>query len=179
MGGRDRRGRAVSEDGPPAIPREIERKYLLRGLPPRAAETTPWQIDQGYLPGDVLIERVRRTVAPDGSTRYTRTVKAGRGVARIELEEAADQTTFDVLWTLTVGRRVRKARHRVADGAYVWEIDHFLDRALDLAEIELRHTDDVVAPPDWLAPWIVREVTDEGAYTNAQLARTPTHDAST
>ena len=43
---------AGSMDARPAEGVEIERKYLLTGLPPRAAEVTPLEIDQGYLPGE-------------------------------------------------------------------------------------------------------------------------------
>src|SRR5690349_17491771 len=41
--------------------REIERKYLLRGLPPQTSGATALHIDQGYLPGERINERVRRT----------------------------------------------------------------------------------------------------------------------
>jgi CYTH domain-containing protein len=160
------------------LPREIERKYLLSALPEQLRQAAPWQIRQGYLPGERLIERVRHTVAPDGAERYVRTVKLGRGVERIEVEEPTDRETFAVLWTLTAGRRVQKRRYRVPDGAFVWEIDQFDDRPLVLAEIELPAADTVVSIPSWLAPVLVREVTDDGRYTNAQLARTSTLPSS-
>jgi adenylate cyclase len=158
----------------PSLPREVERKYLLAALPSRAAEAPAWRIAQGYLPGERLIERVRHLIAPDGRESFVRTVKVGSGVERIELEEPTDRATFDVLWTLTIGRRLEKLRMPIAEGAHVWEIDRFLDRDLVLAEIELPAADTPVHFPDWLAPYVVREVTDEGAYTNAQLAREST-----
>ena len=66
---------------------------------------------------------------------------------------------------------MRKRRFHVADGALTWEVDRFLDRDLVLAEIELESADAPVTFPDWLAPHVVREVTDDGEYTNRQLAR--------
>ena len=42
---------------------EIERKYLLRALPPEAAHVRPKEIDQGYLPGSRLVERSELAVA--------------------------------------------------------------------------------------------------------------------
>jgi CYTH domain-containing protein len=59
----------------------------------------------------------------------------------------------------------------VRDGALTWEIDHFLDRDLTLAEVELETADAKPAPPDWLQPHVVREVTDDAAYLNYNLAR--------
>lgn len=154
--------------------REFERKYLLAALPPemprRRSVHRLTRIDQGYLPGEHLIERVRR-VREGQSTRFFRTVKGGTGLARIELEEACDATTFAALWRLTKGRRVAKRRHLVMVDGREWAIDEFTDRALVLAEVELPSADAEVVLPSWLAPHVVREVTDEPAYVNAVLAR--------
>ncbi|MGH2899473.1 MAG: CYTH domain-containing protein, partial [Solirubrobacteraceae bacterium] len=86
-----------------------------------------------------------------------------------ELPEAE----FARLWPLTAGARLRKRRHRVPDGALVWEIDEFLERPLVLAEIELPTAQTEVRVPAWLETWIVREVTDEPAYTNLRIACEP------
>jgi len=154
-------------DGPTT---EIERKYLLSGLPAAAREVDPVAIDQGYLPGEKLQERVRRTRGAAGE-RYTRTVKLGRGVERIEVEEEADRELFEALWPLTEGRRVSKLRYRVSGGRLTWEIDAFEGRELWLAEVELPSADIVPEPPAWLAPYVVREVTGEPEYLNVNLAR--------
>ena len=139
-------------------------------MPPAARRTPSLLLAQGYLPGEALVERVRRVRGPDGD-RFVRTVKLGAGAVRTEVEEETTPELFAALWRLTRGRRVRKRRHVVADGARTWEIDRFLDRDLVLAEIELESADAPVAFPAWLAPYVVREVTDDGAYTNARLAR--------
>jgi CYTH domain-containing protein len=151
--------------------REIERKYLLHALPPRTSGAPSLEIDQGYLPGDRINERVRRTRGADG-VRYYRTIKSGSGIERSEIEEETNELFFTTVWPLTRGCRVRKRRYLVEDGGVTWEIDEFLDRqGLWLAEIELERVDDVVAPPDWLREAIEREVTDEPQYTNHALAR--------
>lgn len=149
---------------------EIERKYLLSGLPARCEGLARSRIEQGYLPGSRLIERVRRIRAGE-HVSHVRTVKVGAGVQRVEVEEECSAALFDALYALTEGKRVEKDRFRVADGALVWEIDRFLDRDLVLAEVELPAPDFEVAVPEWLAPHLVREVTDEPAYVNANLAR--------
>jgi CHAD domain-containing protein/CYTH domain-containing protein len=150
--------------------REIERKYLLRRMPADPPPGTVIVIDQGYLPGKRLVERLRRE-REGRRARYYRTVKTGSGLERTEIEERATKRLFEALWPLTEGRRVRKRRHRIEFDGRCWEIDEFLDRKLVLAEVELEDPDDVAALPDWLAPVVVREVTDEPRYSNARLAR--------
>ncbi|MGH7648094.1 MAG: CHAD domain-containing protein [Gemmatimonadaceae bacterium] len=153
---------------------EIERKFLLTDLPSvplgDSAATTVQDIDQGYLPGGHVTERVRSIVA-GGVTRWYRTVKGGNGLVRLELEDQIDRDLFDALWPLTSGRRVHKRRYLVRDGNIEWTIDEFLDRPLTLAEVELAHPDDAPQPPPWLAPHVDREVTGDPTYDNARLAR--------
>ena len=148
---------------------EIERKYLLRALPEHVLAWPHHEIVQGYLPGERLAERLRR-VRVDGTERWFRTVKGGTGIARTELEDETTQQIFDTMWPLTEGRRVHKRRYAVADEAHVWEIDEFTDRELVLAEVELTDPDASVVPPEWLAPYVVREVTGEPEYLNLNLA---------
>lgn len=149
---------------------EIERKYLLNGLPAMPPAMDVLEIDQGYIPGRRLVERLRREVRRDGKVRYYRTVKAGRGLERIELEDETDEGTFAHLWQLTEGRRLRKRRYKVEHGDDVWEIDEFVDRDLVLAELELPDAEHPIEIPDWLAPVLVREVTGERKYANSNLA---------
>jgi CYTH domain-containing protein len=160
-------------DANPLDNREIERKYLLRALPAsdRLATATSLEIDQGYLPGVRIIERLRRTRGPDG-VKYYRTMKFGSGMDRTELEDETTEEFFLATWPFTRGARVRKRRYLVPEGDVVWEIDEFLDRPdLWLAEVELDHVDHAVPIPDWLAPVVVREVTFEKGYSNRALAR--------
>lgn len=150
---------------------EIERKYLLRALPERAATAPSVEIDQGYLPGARINERIRRAVGPEGA-RYYRTVKAGSGLSRIEIEEDTTALFFETVWPLTRGVRVQKRRYTIWEGRDEWVVDEFLDReGLFLAEIELEHVDQRVSVPEWLAVVLIREVTNERDYTNHALAR--------
>ena len=153
-----------------APPVEIERKWLLSALPPRLHGLTPALLHQGYLPGDILVERIR-SVTRAGVTDWFRTVKLGRGISRIEVEESTTPELGATLFELTPGKRVGKRRYTVDDGALTWEIDDFTDRALVLAEVELPREDTPVELPVWLAPYVVREVTGETEFTNWQLAR--------
>jgi CYTH domain-containing protein len=160
-------------DANPSDDREIERKYLLRALPSAdlLASATSLEIDQGYIPGDRINERIRRALGPEG-VKYYRTMKFGGGMDRLELEDETTAAFFDATWPLTEGARVHKRRYLVPDRDVVWEIDEFLDRSgLWLAEVELEHVDQTVIIPDWLTPVLVREVTFEKGYTNRALAR--------
>ena len=159
-------GRRLAAPGPGL---EIERKYLLRELPPAARDVPALEIQQGYLPGTRLVERFRE-VKRNGIATWFRTVKSGTGIARLELEEETTRELFQSIWPLTAGRRVVKRRYRVPAGDLTWEVDEFLDRDLVLAEVELPATDARVEPPEWLAPYVVRDVTGEPEYTNFRLA---------
>lgn len=152
--------------------REIERKYLLNALPMLGSVVRAVEVDQGYLPGARINERVRRVKDSAGALTYFRTVKAGSGLERIEIEEEMTREFFEAVWPLTRGARVHKRRYYVPDGDVTWEIDEFLDRPdLWLAEVELRHAEQQVRVPEWLQPVLVREVTLEKAYTNYALAK--------
>lgn len=155
----------------PDFQHEIERKYLLRALPEMPRVSGVLQIEQGYIAGEKLIERLRREQHQDGLVKYYRTVKLGTGVKRVEIEDETDRSTFEHLWQLTEGRRLRKRRHLVPNGDDLWEIDEFTDRDLVLAELEIDSEDAHIRIPEWLRVVLVREVTDERAYGNRSLAR--------
>jgi CYTH domain-containing protein len=151
--------------------REIERKYLLKGLPEAVAGAPSLEFDQGYIPGIRINERIRRARGAD-DVKYYRTMKTGSGIDRFEIEEETTQEFFEAVWPLTRGARVWKRRYLVPDRDVIWEIDEFLDRdGMWLAEVELERIDQEVVIPDWLAPVLVREVTTEKGYTNRALAK--------
>src|SRR4029077_15775515 len=94
---------------------EIEHKYLLKRLPLAMVDAPSVEIEQGYLPGKKLVERLRRIRFADGAEKWFRTVKAGKGLERIELEEEADAELSRAMWQLTQGRRVHKRRYSIRE----------------------------------------------------------------
>jgi CHAD domain-containing protein/CYTH domain-containing protein len=148
---------------------EIERKFLLRGMPRRKGARSI-RIDQGWLPGERLLERIRRIREADGTILYYRALKTGRGLTRREIEEETSEHVYRTLWPLTRGRRIAKRRMIVDDGDFTWEIDRFYGRDLVLAEVEVPSPETPVVPPRWLEKWVVREVTGESEYVNINLA---------
>jgi CHAD domain-containing protein/CYTH domain-containing protein len=149
---------------------EIERKFLLHRLPETAQAVPGVEIEQGWLPGTRVVERWRK-IRASGEPICYRTVKSGQGLTRMELEEKTSRELFEHIWPLTEGRRVVKRRRRVPAEGLTWEIDEFLDRELVLAEVELPSQDATVEVPDWLKPYVVREVTGDPEYSNRKLAR--------
>ncbi len=154
-------------------PYEIEHKYLLDALPACVSSegaARVVEIHQGWLPGDRFRERLRRKTT-DRGVQYTRSIKFGKGVRRVEVEEEVSEAFFARTWPLTEGARVLKRRHVVREGEHDWELDEFLDRDLLLAEVELDDEQARVEPPAWLAPHVVRQVTNDPSYVNVNLAR--------
>jgi CHAD domain-containing protein/CYTH domain-containing protein len=164
----DRMARRLARRAPSGY--EIERKYLLRRLPDLPPEAELIEIDQGWIPGERLRERVRRQRTEAGAA-YFRTLKFGSGVKRVEIEESTSAAVFATLWSLTKDCRIQKIRHRVREADHVWEIDEFLDRELFLAEVELTSAAEQPVLPSWLAEVVVRDVTEDARYTNFELAR--------
>ncbi|HXG85075.1 MAG TPA: CYTH domain-containing protein [Pyrinomonadaceae bacterium] len=147
--------------------REIEKKFLLRGLPSGIANGI--EISQGYLSvGDPEV-RVR---AKD--ERFFLTRKGGEGFIREEEECEISKEIFDILWSLTEVARIEKTRYEIVGGdGLVWEIDEFQTastKGLFIAEVEL--PDDSIVPeiPPAIAEVIERDVTVDEAYKNKNLA---------
>jgi len=150
---------------------EIEHKYLLKRLPRKASRSSSVKIVQGYVPGEKIAERIRRVEQPDGTRKWYRTIKVGSGLERMEIEEETSDEQARAIWRLTRGNRLRKRRYSIRESDdLVWEVDRFLDRHLVLAEIELPTADTEFEIPRWLEKVLVREVTEEPEYSNAQLA---------
>ncbi len=155
---------------------EIERTFLLDSMPALPAGAVVLRIEQGYLPQrspgrDPLAEgRLRRTVHPDGAVVCTHTVKHGEGLVRREAERTITAEEFDRRWPQTAGRRLTKTRYCVPDGGLLWEIDRYDQLDLVLADIELPTPETPVTFPPWLAPHVIRDVTDEPEYRNYRIA---------
>src|SRR5690554_6469439 len=164
---------------------EIERKYLLRAVPTKLPDAMQrLEIEQGYIEADhvphasatntaehIREGRLRKTVYPDGKVVYKHTIKRGFGLVREEIERVIDMEEFERLWPATQGMRLRKARWRMMEGRAIIAIDVFKDINLALAEIEAPSLEQMIPPPEWLEPYIEREVTEEREFVNSEIAR--------
>ena len=144
---------------------EVERKFLV-GEPPDLDGAESDEIEQGYLAiGSEGEVRVRRK-----GEKLVLTAKRGSGLSREEAEVELDRASFDELWELTEGRRLRKRRHVIPHGELKIELDVYEGHleGLRIAEIEFSSEDEANAfdPPDWIG----EEVTGDPRYLNETLA---------
>lgn len=160
------------------VPVEIERKFVLAGLPdlaPAGTLVTEVHIQQQYLlssnPDEVV--RVRERVRDDG-TVYFKTVKrqTAPGV-RSEVERIiSKQEYFTSLRHVDPRRRpIQKRRFCFFWQDQFFELDVFEggDAGLVLLEIELLSVDQQITIPRWLGPYT--EVTDDPRYSNYDRSR--------
>src|SRR5438045_5120848 len=139
---------------------EIERKFLVKqdALPkdlPAADE-----LEQGYLSTDPTV-RVRLVARPDGTRHAELTIKGKGFLTRAEFNYPIPSADAEALLKLC-SRGLRKLRRKLGR----WELDHFRDRDLWLAEIELESEGERFDRP----PWLGEEVTEDPAYANSRLA---------
>ena len=146
---------------------EIEKKFLLRGLPIGIAEGT--KIQQGYLSVGNPEVRVR---AKGG--KFFLTGKSGAGFVRQEEEHEISKEAFEILWSLTENARIEKIRYEIiGEDGLTWEIDEFQTESTEgllIAEVELPDESVIPGIPPAIAQVIESDVTDDEAYKNKNLA---------
>lgn len=145
---------------------EIERKFLVKDIPPNLEDYASHEISQGYLADDDDLEiRLRRK-----DDNHYETVKSGHGLRRREAEIEIGKKDFHTLWPFTEGKRVEKTRYEIPYGDYVIELDVYSGALAGLvtAEVEFKTEDGSAAfvPPGWLG----RDVTEDKRYKNKHLA---------
>jgi adenylate cyclase len=145
---------------------EIERKFLLRKLPPTLRLARGEAIKQGYLALDGDTEVRLRT----GSAPPRLTIKSGRGEVRTEVELPVEGSDAQALWELTEGRRLEKTRRLMRIDGVEAEVDEYTGDLAGLVVVEIEFDDEQAAraftPPPWFGP----ELTGEPAYANRSLA---------
>ncbi len=149
---------------------EIERKFLVKQMPPGLDPAQAAVIDQGYVvPGEGGVEvRLRRKGA-----KHELTIKRKSRENHIEREEHNVPLTpeqWAELWPLTAGRRLRKDRYEIPYGELVIELDIYRGRNEGLAVAEVEFGSMAAAEGFAPAEWFGREVTGEAAYSNPLLA---------
>jgi len=150
------------------MPREIERKFLLKSAAWRSQVLASRQMSQGYLASGGNVS-VRVRIA--GEEAWLN-IKAGGFVAsRQEYEYPLPLDEARELLALAEGPLVEKTRHYVEQGALTWEIDEFHgdNSGLVVAELELDSEDADFARP----PWLGIEVTELRRYYNVCLVKHP------
>lgn len=156
-----------SHRGSAPVPQEIERKFLIKRVPPKLDRCRNRQIAQGYL-----------VVARDGTQlrlrkagkKHSLTFKRGSGKIREELEIELTPAQFARFWPATAGCRLRKRRYDIPFGKFVIEVDVYQgsNKGLIVAEVEFESLKECrnFKPPDWLG----RDVSGQARYSNVKLA---------
>jgi adenylate cyclase len=139
---------------------EIERKFLVRKehLPPELPEGD--ELEQGYLSVDPTV-RVRLVTGREGTRHAELTVKGKGMLSRAEFSYPIPDEDAEALLGLC-GRSLRKVRRKLGR----FDLDHFRERDLWLAEIELSDEGERFDRPAWLG----EEVTGDPQYANSRLA---------
>src|SRR2546430_11098250 len=119
------------------VSREIERKFLLKRLPPNLRHFHSRTIEQGYLAAKTDGTQIRLRKS---GRHHSLTIKRGRGVSRQEIEVDLTRDQFEELWPATAGCRLTKTRYDVPFGKRTIEIDVYRGRneGLVVAEVEFR-----------------------------------------
>jgi CYTH domain-containing protein len=147
--------------------REIERKFLVKELPPGLNRFRSFLIAQGYLANEPGSRHVR--LRKKGKTASL-TFKVGRSTSREEREIRLSPKQFAALWPATRGRRLRKVRYEIPWRKLIIEIDIYRGEhsGLVVAEVEFPNhaARRIFKPPTWFG----REVTGEKRYSNIRLA---------
>lgn len=154
-------------------PKEIERKFLVRGFSAEflsEARPVAVEIEQFYAPDGT---RFRSRTLADGQQTFSRTHKQdvpGKPEERIEATWSIGAADFHKARLENPNApRIKKTRHCFDYRHYRLELDVFdgLDN-LVLLEIETATAGEDVPIPDWIE--VEREVTSEVAYRNYALA---------
>jgi adenylate cyclase len=146
---------------------EIERKFLVTEPPPAEVLGDGVRYRQGYLAGEGDVDTRIRI----GPVAAWLTVKAGRGVARTEVELGIDVADAESLWPHTVGRQLEKVRYRVPVDGGVAEVDRYAGELDGLWTVEVEFASDADAASFVPPAWFGDDVTNEPGWSNSALAR--------
>ena len=149
---------------------EIERKFLVVSDSYKKEATTQLRIVQGFL--NTNPERTVR-VRIKGDKGYLTVKGKGNesGTTRFEWEKEITVDEASNLLELCEPGILEKTRFEVPFGGHIFEVDEFFgdNGGLVIAEVELKHEDEVFEKPNWLGD----EVTGDPKYYNSQLSSKP------
>ena len=158
-------------------PLEIERKYLICYPDLKELESNPnctkVDITQTYLTSENGVERRIRARGIDGNYVYYLTEKREiTGLKRIETERRLTQDEYLELLMQADNKlhTIHKTRYCLSDHNQYFEIDIYPEWDKQaIMEIELREENQEVQLPDFIK--VIKEVTDDKAYKNYQMAK--------
>jgi len=150
------------------MPREIERKFLVKNNEWRGLAHRSQRMSQGYLASG---GRVSLRVRVAGEEAWLNMKTGGLVPSRQEYEYPIPADEARELLALAEGPLIDKTRHLVEHAGMTWEVDEFHgdNAGLIVAELELEHEDEQFESP----PWLAKEVTQLARYYNSRLVKYP------
>jgi len=147
---------------------EIEKKFLVKN--------NSWKknakgnkICQGYACMNAFNLRIR---IEDYQLAFLTIKEKSNEITRKEFEYPIPLTDAkELLEILCSEPYIEKTRYKIEFKGYLWEIDEFHgeNRGLVLAEIELKHENELFLIPNWAG----EEVSHDPRYYNSNLAKAP------
>jgi len=149
---------------------EIERKFLVKSETFKSEAIKKERIVQGFLNTDPY-RTVRVRIKGDKGYMTVKGKGNRNGTTRFEWEKEISFKEADALMKLSEPGVIDKVRYYIEVGNHIFEVDEFLgdNIGLIIAEVELKHEDEVFLKPNWLGD----EVTSDIRYYNSQLSKNP------
>jgi len=150
------------------MPKEIERKFLVRKELFDTSGLKGKYYSQGYIYSENAVVRIR--ISEDSA--YISIKGATHGISRLEYEyKIPMDEAKELLHNFCSGSCVEKIRYLSDVDGHTWEIDEFLGKnsGLLMAEIELSSEDEKFTLPGWAE----KEVSQDPRYYNSNLAKHP------
>ncbi len=150
------------------MPKEIERKYLLRNNEWQKEADAGVVLKQGYL--NTNPDRTVR-IRLLGQKGFLTIKSKNIGITRNEFEYEIPYSDTLELLKLCEPPLIEKTRYKIIRDGLTWEIDIFAgeNQGLAIAEVELLSEKQTIIPPSWLG----KEVSDDPRYYNSNLVLTP------
>lgn len=145
---------------------EIERKYLIKQLPPHLQDYPCRLLEQGYLSTSPVV-RVRKD-----NEAYYLTYKGSGLLAREEYNLPLTAVAYAHLLPKADGNIISKKRYEIPDGqGHTIELDLFsgVFSGVVLAEVEFSSIEEAehYTPPEWFA----KDVTYDKRYHNSNMSK--------
>lgn len=145
---------------------EIERKFLVSGIPENLSEYKCRIIEQGYLSTNPVV-RVRKD-----NDDYYLTYKGKGFMAREEYNLPLTEEAYKHLLSKSDGNIITKHRYEIPDGTgKTIELDIFDGsfKGVVLAEVEFNSIEEANSyiPPDWFT----EDVTSDKRYHNSNMSK--------
>ena len=147
--------------------KEIERKFLVKDFPiDLIRKGEAHRITQGYI---IKEDNKELRVRQKGHNYYL-TEKSGDGLAREETELPISEEVYDLLWSYTEGRQIKKIRYTFEYQNHTLELDDFGGplEPLTILEVEFNSEDEAkdFTPPEFAE----EEITTDNRFKNINLA---------